>query len=282
MNQYGTSYKRGTLFFPKALREKVYIVYAFVRVADQIVDTPGVDKVQARHELQTMQNKTLDARQWKPCDDKLICEFIVLAKQYDFERERIEAFFEAMRMDTNIDRYATYKQLQTYMYGSAEVIWLMMTQLIGYEGDKAMVLSYAKKLGEAMQYTNFLRDVREDRVDHGRLYMPLEKLASFDLTHDDIITFAEQWNADNRWYAFCRAEVAFAKQLYQQAKPWIELLDNQWRFAVGLAAALYAWILKKIEKGQYDQFAYDAHTTKRDKLFLFLSFALAWKYPFEH
>ncbi|MBP6257256.1 squalene/phytoene synthase family protein [Patescibacteria group bacterium] len=48
--------------------------------------------------------------------------YIVLAKQYNFERERIEAFFEAMRMDTQIDRYATYEQLQTYMYGSAEVI----------------------------------------------------------------------------------------------------------------------------------------------------------------
>lgn len=281
MNQYGTSYKRGTLFFPKALRENVYIVYAFVRAADQIVDTPGVAKQQAREELDAMQKTTLEVWQWKKTQDPLIREYVVLAKQYNFERDRVEAFFEAMRMDTHIDRYATYKQLQTYMYGSAEVIWLMMTQLIGYEGDKAMVLSYAKKLGEAMQYTNFLRDVREDRVDHWRLYMPLEKLAPFDLTHDDIITFTEQWKSDNRWYAFCRAEVAFAMGLYKESKPWIALLDKQWRFAVSLAAALYAWILKKIEKVQYDQFAHDAHTTKRDKLMLFLPLVTVWKYPFD-
>lgn len=282
MNQYGTSYKRGTLFFPKALREKVYIVYAFVRAADQIVDTPGVNKQQARKDLNTMQKTTLDVWKWKKTQDPLIRAYVVLAKQYDFERERVEAFFEAMRMDTHIDRYMTYEQLQTYMYGSAEVIWLMMTQLIGYHSDRKTVLSYAKKLGEAMQYTNFLRDVREDRVAHWRIYMPLEKLVPFDVTHDDIITFAEQWKADDRWYDFCRAEIKFTQELYKQSKPWIALLDKQWRFAVSLAAALYAWILWKIKNVKYDQFAHDAHTTKRDKFMLFLSLVIVWKYPFEH
>jgi 15-cis-phytoene synthase len=105
-------------------------------------------------------------------DDLLITEFVTLAKKYTFERSRIEAFFDAMRMDTHSDRYETYEQLQTYMYGSAEVIGLMMTQLIGYKGEKEQVFWYAKKLGEAMQYTNFLRDVCEDRRDHGRVYMP--------------------------------------------------------------------------------------------------------------
>jgi 15-cis-phytoene synthase len=270
MNQYGTSYKRWTLFFPKALREKVYIVYAFVRAADQIVDTPGVNKQQAREDLNAMQKTTLEVWQWKKTQDPLIRAYVVLAKQYNFERERIEAFFEAMRMDTHLDRYATYEQLQTYMYGSAEVIWLMMTQLIGYQSDTKTVLSYARKLGEAMQYTNFLRDVREDRVDHGRIYMPLEKLAAFDLTHEDIITFAEQWKADDRWYAFCRAEISFTQQLYSESKLWIALLDKQWRFAVYLASMLYAGILRKIEQGGYDQFANDCHTTKREKFRLFL------------
>ena len=58
MNQYGTSYKRGSLFFPQALREKVYIVYTFVRVADQIVDTPGVDKQTAKRDLNAMEQTT--------------------------------------------------------------------------------------------------------------------------------------------------------------------------------------------------------------------------------
>jgi len=51
------------LFFPKALREKVYIIYAFVRVADQIVDTPGVDKKLAQHDLDMMANATKCARE---------------------------------------------------------------------------------------------------------------------------------------------------------------------------------------------------------------------------
>jgi len=52
----------------------------------------------------------------------LIAEFVIIAKEYRFERSWIEAFFQAMRMDTEIDRYASYEQLRVYMYGSAEVI----------------------------------------------------------------------------------------------------------------------------------------------------------------
>jgi phytoene/squalene synthetase len=63
------------------------------------------------------------------------------------------------------------------MYGSAEVVGLMMCKLIGYESEQeAEVFRTACLLGEAMQYTNFLRDIQEDYVEHGRIYMPLERL----------------------------------------------------------------------------------------------------------
>jgi len=68
----------------------------------------------------------------------------------------------------------------------------MMVQLIGYQGDQEEVRSSAKKLGEAMQYTNFLRDIREDRLDYGRIYIPQAQLRDYGLTHDDIIRFVEQ------------------------------------------------------------------------------------------
>lgn len=277
MNQYGTSYKRGSLFFPKILREKVYVVYAFVRAVDQLVDTPWVDTQIAREHLLSMLAKTQQAWHWTPISDELITEFIYVAKEFHFERERIESFFEAMRMDTYIDRYTTYEQLQTYMYGSAEVIGLMMTQLIGYQEDKERVFSYAKQLGEAMQYTNFLRDVREDRLDHGRLYMPWDRLTQFWLSHQDVISFVEQWRADDRWQGFCHQEIVFTQKLYTASKTWIALLDRQWQFAVLLSATLYEGILWKIKKVEYDQFAHDAHTTKREKVMLFLQLMLSWK-----
>ena len=274
MEQYGTSYKRGTLFFPKALRKKVYILYAFVRVADQLVDTPWVDKKSALKELTTMLHETEKAWQWTSIHDELITAFVSLAHEHNFERERIEAFFAAMRLDTEKSIYATYEELQIYMYGSAEVIWLMMTELIGYEGDKHIVYSLAKQLGEAMQYTNFLRDIAEDRTDHKRIYIPLERLALYGLTYDDIKLFIEQKHGNEHWASFCKQEVKVTQQLYLDALGGVSFLDRQWRFAVRVAALLYAGILWKIERHGYDQFAHDVHTTKREKFRFFLG---AWK-----
>lgn len=270
MQQYWTSYKRWSLFFPKALREKVYVVYAFVRVADQLVDTPGVSARIATEQLETMKQETLLAWQGWSTHDELIRAFVLVAHEYAFERSRVEAFFDAMLMDTHIARYDTYDHLRTYMYGSAEVIGLMMTQLIGYQWDKEAVYQHASILGEAMQYTNFLRDIREDRLDHGRIYIPQAQLRDYGLTHDDIIRFVEQKAWDDRRYDFCKQQVVSARLLYEQATPWIVSLHKQWRFAVWVAACLYAGILWKIEQKWYDQFAHDVHTTKREKVRLFL------------
>lgn len=68
----------------------------------------------------------------------------------------------------------------------------MMCELIGYDCDQQdEVYRTATLLGEAMQYTNFLRDIREDYLDYGRIYIPADRLAVYDLTHDDVIQFCQ-------------------------------------------------------------------------------------------
>jgi phytoene synthase len=122
MQQYGTSYKRGSLFFPKKLRKEVYVVYAFVRAADQLVDTVGINLTDAVKQLTTFHQQTKDAREGKTAESPLIQEFVTIAHKYDFSWEWIEAFFASMLLDTHKHTYLTYAELQTYMHGSAEVI----------------------------------------------------------------------------------------------------------------------------------------------------------------
>lgn len=274
MQQYGTSYKRGTLFFPKKIRKEVYIVYAFVRAADQLVDTPHVVLADARAALDHMEKETKAARWWTTPSDPLIAEFVAVAHKYSFSREWVVAFFAAMRLDTTKHRYATYTELGEYMHGSAEVIWLMMEAIIGSVGTREHVISAAKKLGEAMQYTNFLRDVREDLVEYNRIYLPEERLQAHGLTSDDLIWFANWVPVTDRWRVFCEQEVVFCRELYQEALAGVKLLAKQWRFAVRVASFLYAGILRKLEHIWFDQFSRDAHTTRREKCRLFLG---AWK-----
>ena len=84
-----------------------------------------------------------------------------------------------MIQDLTQTRYQTYDELKNYMWGSASVVGLMMSHVIGFNDMRA--LKYAPKLGYAMQLTNFLRDIDEDYQLRGRIYLPLDELARFDL-----------------------------------------------------------------------------------------------------
>ncbi len=93
--------------------------------------------------------------------------------------------------DCSVHRYETYEQLEHYMYGSASVVGLMMCHLIGFTdpAHEETAKAYATELGNAMQLTNFLRDVKEDYEDLGRIYMPAQILQDHGLSHDDVISF---------------------------------------------------------------------------------------------
>jgi 15-cis-phytoene synthase len=122
---------------------------------------------------------------------------------------------------------------------------------------------YAIKLGVALQLTNILRDIGED-ARRGRVYLPQEDLARFDLTDDDI--FAGR--IDARFRALMRFEIARARQLYAESWPGVALLSSDSRLAIGAASHVYARILDKIAANNYDVFRLRANLSTAEKLAL--------------
>jgi phytoene synthase len=271
ISTYGTSYKRWTVFFPAQLRQDTQLLYAFVREADEYVDSNQRDHTQAQLELDTMLQAFHSAHQWIPTWRKLTDEFAILCNQKSINPDRVDAFFFAMKQDTIPVSYNTYQQVQQYMYGSAEVIGLMMCQLIWYDITKQdEVFRTAKLLWEAMQFTNFLRDIQEDREELGRIYMPSDHLSTYNLSH----TLMKQYLIDKKpvdtaWKEFMQSQVARMRLLYVEANTGIKHLNTSWRFGVYLASKLYEWILDVIENNHYDVFKQDCHTSKIQKFFLF-------------
>jgi 15-cis-phytoene synthase len=90
---------------------------------------------------------------------------------------------DGVARDLEQTRYATFEELAIYCYGVASTVGLMSMHILGYESDDA--IPYAIKLGVALQLTNILRDVAED-WRRGRLYLPLDELAEFGLSEDDV------------------------------------------------------------------------------------------------
>jgi len=129
-----------------------------------------------------------------------------------------------------------------------------------------------------MQLTNFLRDVCEDCLDLDRIYMPADILAEYKLTHDNIIQFCQTKSIDHRWIAYMKHMIKLCDQMYDEANDTIQYLTPSCQSAIIMASDLYRAILRKLESIKYNQFAYSATTTRRDKLVVIAKRQFVCKY----
>lgn len=259
--KHGTSYYIATLFFPKEIREAVFILYAFVRTPDEFVDNPeeGSDP-----HAKLIQWKTDWEHAYKrhSTDNKLLTATAEIFKRYDIPFDWSQTFIDAMIQDTRVSRYATYADLKAYMHGSAETVGLMLTYIIGYYDPRA--LQYAVILAEAMQLTNFLRDIHEDYRERGRIYLPQEDMNHFHVTEAMIA----QQEVTPEFIHLMKFEIHRAHQLFKQAELGICMLSHKGQFPVRLASRLYEKILDKIEEEHYDIFTTRARSTTLEKIWL--------------
>ena len=279
MKQFGTSYFWATLLLPSKIQYETVELYKYVRIPDQIVDNPNGDLLSKEKELSDLYNHRCNIYKNNKIDNMQFWPWLKIMKSKNIANIYMEDFRKAMKDDLKINRYETYKQLQWYMYGSAEVVWLTMCELIGYDLEhKEKTLAGARKLGEAMQLTNFLRDVMEDWTELGRIYMPRDELVRFGLDYQDILTFCNTKQINNKWIDFMLEMIARCDKLYDEANLTIKYLNKDSRDAVYVSSHLYRAILHKMKSIWYNQFANSARTSRRDKLLVIVKEQSVFKY----
>lgn len=177
--RYSTSFTLGIKTLCKKLHMPIYGIYGYVRYADEIVDTfHDKDK---KGLLENFRQDTYKAINDEISMNPVLHAFQLIVNKYNIERELIDAFLNSMEMDLD---FATYNdsKYKEYIYGSAEVVGLMCLRVF-CEGDqeKYQHLKHAAcKLGSAFQKVNFLRDLKSDYEDRGRVYFPGVDFNSFD------------------------------------------------------------------------------------------------------
>lgn len=180
--RYSTSFSLAVRMLAPQYREPIYAIYGFVRVADEIVDTfHSFDK---KHLLQDFTQKTWEAIETGISTNPVLHSFQWVVRKYNIERKLIEAFLQSMAMDLH-HRIHDTETLRDYIYGSAEVVGLMCLKVFTHEnpGQYEKLKYHARKLGEAFQKVNFLRDIRADYLSLGRIYFPHVDFNQF--TEDD-------------------------------------------------------------------------------------------------
>lgn len=261
--KYGTSYYFATQFFPREVREGIYAVYAFARIPDEIVDGKAkIDKAETTARLEDWRNCWRSSMDAGGSDDCVMNAIVHYFHKFKIPGEEGEAFLKSMFMDEERETYETYAELEEYMYGSAGVIGLMVTRIVGYSTDTAF--SYAVKLGYAFQLTNFLRDIREDYEELGRVYMPQDELRRFGLTNEDISE--RVW--DERFVDFMKFQIERNRQIYREALPGIPMLHLRGRLAVRISYVLYKAILSEVERVNYNIYKGRVRTNFKQKLWL--------------
>lgn len=255
--KHGTTYYFATCRFRPEIRRRVHALYGFVRVPDEWVDNPTCDPVPKLREYRRDLLRAFDgARAHNPA----LRAFGDVAREVGMSADEPLCFLDAMEMDLSVARYSTYAHLEEYMRGSAAAVGMMMCDVLD-AGHDPMTRAAAQALGNAMQLTNFLRDVGEDAA-RGRIYLPQDELAQFGVGEDEILDA----RMSDRFAALARFQVARARALYAQADEGIPMLPKEAQKAVRLARVLYSRILDRVEDRNYDVFGGRARTSKVEKL----------------
>ncbi len=176
--RYSTSFSLGIRAFDKKYRYPIYAVYGFVRYADEIVDT--FHEFDKELLFKNFKADTYQAIAQKISLNPVLHSFQYAVNKYNIPHDLIEAFLHSMEMDIDKSKYDP-QQYNEYIYGSAEVIGLMCL-MIFCEGDLKVyenLTPYARSLGAAFQKINFLRDIKSDYYDRGRVYFPNVEFAEF-------------------------------------------------------------------------------------------------------
>lgn len=207
MRRGSTTFFNSSLFFPKDVREDVVTLYAFVRTADDFVDSTPQD-ADGFLDFRRRYHEALEAAD---SSDRLIRSFVDLSRRRAFEPQWVESFLNAMEQDLWKKTYSTLSETEDYMAGSAEAVGLMMARIMSLPDES---LHCAGLLGKAFQYLNFVRDIRED-LQLGRVYIPAEEIAraglpelSFECAEENPKAFANLIRAQLLHYRNWRARAA--------------------------------------------------------------------------
>ena len=265
----GRTFHFATRLLPERVRHPTYVLYAFFRVADEVVDAEETaPPAEQRRELERLRAAALGERE---TDDEVLQAFSEMRDRHGIASSDVDVFVDAMEADIDTDRYETYAELEEYMDGSAAAVGRMMTAVMDPDDPEA-ALPHATALGEAFQLTNFIRDVHEDIVERDRIYLPQETLAEYDVTDEQLLAF----EFDESVAAAVRHEMRRTETLYKEGVAGIKYLPEDCQFAVLLAAVLYADHHRLVRERGYDTLTETPELSTLRKVSLYVRTRWAW------
>jgi len=266
------------LVLPRAKRQALYAVYAFMRRCDDIADEARLPLAERRKRLSAWLDAFHRAQAGQPSDDPILLALTDTVRRYLIPAVLLDqlAFGTAMDLqDENtpasaspdsssalhpvIVQYETFDDLYLYCYRVASVVGLVCIRIFGYRDPAAEPL--AERCGLAFQLTNIIRDVSEDAA-MGRVYIPREDLTRFDIAASELRAGKDL----DRIRPLLAMEAERAREYYRAAEQLIPLIDEDSQPALWVLVTIYQRLLEKIVARQFNVFRKRTTLTRREKL----------------
>ncbi|CAB9496333.1 Phytoene synthase 2, chloroplastic (Fragment) [Seminavis robusta] len=265
---FAKTFYMGTMLLPEEAREAIWAVYVWCRRTDEIVDAPREDDQEMLNDLSSWEMRL--EKLWDEGAVVDVYDLCLLDIRVKYPNMSITPYMDMIRgmlMDVpelGQDRYDTFDELHLYCYRVAGTVGLMSLPIFGtapgitYDQAREPALS----LGVAFQLTNILRDVGEDAVQRGRVYLPREDMARFGVTEDQIF----EQRVDENYVNMMKYEIEKAKMYYERARRGVFMLAPESRLPVQSSLDAYGRILDKIVANGYDSLTTRAYVDKWEKL----------------
>jgi len=261
--EWARSFYFASRFLPPEKRRATFALYDYCRFADNLVDARGDRPVGVvRTQLADLKHHIEALHAGRPCGRRRWLALADTMKRFPVPLEPLLDVLDGVAMDLEPVAIPDFATLYRYCRLVAGSVGLMLGPVLG--APNGALEDPGVRLGVAMQLTNVLRDVAED-LDAGRLYLPADELARFDLDR----AVLQRRRVTPQFRRFMAFQVARARRWFQRGGQVVSLFPTDGsRLTVRLLQQTYAAILDAIERLDYDVFRARAFVSGPRKLLI--------------
>lgn len=251
----------GFLFLSKEKRAALTVVYGYCRLIDDIVDAGHLTEEEAQKMLDFWRAEVERMFTGNPTHS-LSQALLPHVRAFRLPKEPFLELIAGCELDLKRKRYATFEELEKYLYGVAVTVGQLCTQIFGYAHTSPEdIREYARHMGYAVQLTNILRDIGSD-LEMGRVYLPEADMKAAGYTMEDLLR--RQHNP--AFMALMRQQHDRAKTHYQRARNLLHPADRAAMLPAEVMGRVYEGVLDEIKALQYHVFFHRVSLTLLRKL----------------